>query len=165
MTGSQALVVVLAATVATAAAAGDLFCDDLSGFPATEAVDYQTQIQPLFGVGFGECTNCHGGLGGLFLTPEQSYDELFCAPTETFNSPAGSVRVVPRDPNNSWLLLRVTCERDGDSGFRMPQGSAFLTGEEKRLIFDWIRQGAYPSNEQLFDGGFEAIGCSSTTGG
>lgn len=136
---------ILAAAVATVglmmiaapaqAGAGATGCDDLGGIPVTPAVDFQSQIQPIFDT----CSNCHNenGPAGLDLRAGESYDNLVGVISTT--NPA-RLRVDPFEPEVSALFLAVSCDSPGGPGFRMP-GTDLPT---RALIRDWIAQGALP---------------------
>lgn len=126
-----------------------LTCDDISAIPELPRIDYATEIQPIFD---GRCTFCHGFSGGLSLEEDVSYEELFCQLTEGREPTPAETRVVPFQAEESWLYLRIAC--DGSGGFRMPRGGVLST-TDIALVRDWINQGARPSAEDLFRGGFE----------
>ena len=142
----------LLALLIASAPTGTLNCDVLDLVEPVPAIDYETDIQPIFDNNF--CTDCHPASGGLSLEQGQSFDELVCQPTETTFPPDGSRRVVPSDVESSWLFLRINCDAPGGGFFRMPPGSA-LTTSEQGLIRDWIAQGAKPFAGLVFRGGFE----------
>ncbi|HKJ68371.1 MAG TPA: Ig-like domain-containing protein, partial [bacterium] len=82
-------------------------------------VSLSANVQPIFSA---NCTGCHGGNGGLFLTSDQAYDNL--VNTESVGY-APMNRVVPGSPENSVLYLKVT--GDQQVGQRMPQGGSALS--------------------------------------
>ncbi len=99
--------------------------------PATEAVDYTTQIKPLLSE---KCYACHGVL-------KQEADLRL----ETRGLMLDHGVLVPGQPADSELLARVT-STDGD---RMPpphEGSA-LTADQIQLLKQWIAAGA-PAPEE-----------------
>jgi hypothetical protein len=91
------------------------------------------------------CTNCHfvapGRFtpGGLNLTAGNSYAALVNGRSLT---KPGAVRVVPGDPENSYLVHKLE-GRAGIVGARMPatQGP-FLTDGQILIIKRWIENGA-----------------------
>ena len=91
------------------------------------------------------CVTCHfvapGRLtpGGLNLTAGNSYAALVNARSILR---AGAIRVVPGDPENSYLIHKLE-GRPGIFGVRMPatQGP-FLTDGQIRIIKRWIENGA-----------------------
>jgi hypothetical protein len=93
------------------------------------------------------CTNCHTNVGrnpagGLNLTHDVAYAQLVDRPTQ---APAGKVRVVPGDPENSYLIHKLD-GRAGISGRRMPNnGPPYLTDGQILVIERWIALGA-PNN-------------------
>ncbi|MDX1571765.1 MAG: hypothetical protein R3200_14890 [Xanthomonadales bacterium] len=142
----------LLALLIASTSSGMLNCDVLDLVAPVPEVDYETEIQPIFDNNF--CAGCHPTAGGLSLQQGASFDDLVCQPTETPYPPEGSLRVIPGNPGESWLFLRVNCDAPDTSGFRMPVGSA-LTSSEQGLIRDWIAQGAKPFAGLVFRGGFE----------
>ena len=142
---------------------GAFECRDLTGTVDPGPVDYVTDIQAgIFDSEFSTCSGCHaaqGGLGGLGLAASVSYDQLVCAPTSTSTpGPSAGYRVVPFQPEESWLFLRINCFSQDNAGFRMPQFGSIVFTERQRQLYEWIRQGARPSLELPFSGGFESTG-------
>ncbi|MEE4638966.1 MAG: PQQ-dependent sugar dehydrogenase [Wenzhouxiangella sp.] len=129
-------------TVTPALPAEPQGCDLLDSVPATPAVDFDTQIQPLFN-DLG-CTGCHGewGAAGLNLLPGASWAALVGQPATTNPD---RLRVEPFRPDRSTLLHSVNCDIPGGPAFRMddPMGNP-LTLADQALIRDWIAQGAHP---------------------
>lgn len=143
----------IVALLIAAATAGTLTCDALDFVEPVPAVDFAGEVQPLFSENF--CTACHGASGGLSLSPERAYEELFCHPTETAGMPPDARRVVPGNPERSWLFLRINCDAPSDAGFRMPVGGLMPTSQQG-LLRDWIAQGARPFGGLVLRVGFEA---------
>ena len=129
-----------------ALAGGPSGCETLSAITPFTQVSYSLNIQSMFDS--GECLGCHsgaggsGGAGGLNLEMMTSYQSLL-APS------VGNPRVVPGDPLNSVLFLKVNCDEPG-FGSRMPMDLGPLSAVRQQLIFDWIRLGA-----PLLRSGFE----------
>jgi hypothetical protein len=101
------------------------------GFTHLQAVDYATEIQPIFS---SNCTTCHGGANGLFL---DSYTNVMAG-----NSTNGPV-IIAGDADNSILVQKIS----GTAGFggRMPASSPTYFDshqDELQLIKDWINEGA-----------------------
>jgi hypothetical protein len=90
------------------------------------------------------CTNCHTNVGrnpsgGLNLTHDLAYDQLVNVPSR--NKP-GAIRVVPGDPENSYLIHKVE-GRPGIVGNRMPNnGPPFLSSGQILILRRWIEIGA-----------------------
>jgi len=85
----------------------------------------------------GKCTECHNEnkiKGKLRLDTH----ELIMAGAEGSDFPT----VVPKDPDNSELLVRVLLPSDDDD-FMPPKGDA-LTAEEVKILSLWIQAGATP---------------------
>ncbi|WP_436714562.1 PSD1 and planctomycete cytochrome C domain-containing protein [Roseiconus lacunae] len=100
---------------------------------ANDSLDFNRDIRPIL---FGKCVTCHGPdeeerAAGLRLdTAEGAREDL-----------GGYAAVVPGDPDESEMLLRITTD---DSDMVMPpadKGSP-LTETEKELIRRWISEGA-----------------------
>ena len=90
------------------------------------------------------CTRCHTNVGrnpsaGLNLAHDFAYDQLVNVPSR--NKP-GAIRVVPSDPENSYLIHKVD-GRPGIVGNRMPNGGPpFLTAGQILILRRWIEIGA-----------------------
>lgn len=95
------------------------------------------------------CTNCHTTAGGrvppvgMDLGSANAYAQLVNVPSR---GKAGAIRVIPGDPNNSYLIHKL--EGRGPAGEtiigeRMPRGTGpFLTEGQMRVIKRWIELGA-----------------------
>ncbi|MFI5367287.1 MAG: hypothetical protein ACHQ4J_16880, partial [Candidatus Binatia bacterium] len=95
----------------------------------------------------GNCLNagCHNSqsrAGNLNLSEGSAYDQL--VGHGSFNQAAqqsGYLRVAPGDPQNSFLLIKVTSPGNGQ-GSVMPIGIPALSQSQLNLIRDWIAAGA-----------------------
>ena len=87
----------------------------------SSCVNYSTEIQPIFST---NCTGCHGGSGGLFLT---SYSLLM-----------ESNVVESGNSVNSQLIKRLK----GTTGTQMPKNQNPLDDATIDLIETWIDEGA-----------------------
>lgn len=101
--------------------------------PPPAGVSFSREIIPIFSA---NCTSCHGGTAGLFLTPGEAYTNLVNVPAQT-GTCAGTPRVTPGNSSASALYLRVT----GNCSQRMPLGGQ-LAASDIELIRQWIDQGA-----------------------
>ncbi|NQT64266.1 MAG: T9SS type A sorting domain-containing protein [Candidatus Marinimicrobia bacterium] len=95
------------------------------------AVDYETEIQPIWNA---NCAGCHGTQGGLSLAAGSSFDNLVDVVSTNYG-PAR--RVVSGDPSTSVLYNKVA--NTGVNGGIMPQGGA-LTADQIALISTWITE-------------------------
>jgi hypothetical protein len=90
------------------------------------------------------CTPCHTSTGrnpagGMNLNHDTAYDQLVNAPVR---AKAGAIRVMPGDPDNSYLIHKLEGRSDID-GRRMPlNGPPFLTDGQILIIRRWIAIGA-----------------------
>lgn len=90
------------------------------------------------------CHDAQTHSNNLSLVAGVSYDQL--VNVASFNSAAqqaGLLRVKPGDPDNSFLIIKLT-NPSLPQGLRMPSGKAPLTAAQLQLIRDWISQGAQP---------------------
>lgn len=102
--------------------------------PLEEKFVYTELVVPILA---GKCTECHDEnkiKGKLRLDTH----ELIMAGAEGSDFPT----VVPKDPENSELLVRVLLPSDDDD-FMPPKGDA-LTAEEIKILSLWIQAGATP---------------------
>jgi hypothetical protein len=97
---------------------------------ATTVVSYESDLGPLF-LASG-CESCHGGTGGLWVSP---YASLMAGDSD--HGPA-----VQRRRGAQSLLVRVLGDNPPFGLPRMPSGSPALSPAQIRLISDWIDQGA-----------------------
>ena len=93
--------------------------------------------------GRSACVGCHqpGGVAGgvLNLRSEVAYANLVGVAARL---QPGAIRVVPGDPDNSYLIHKLE-GRAGIFGLRMPQnGPPYLTEGQILVIRTWIRDGA-----------------------
>ena len=88
------------------------------------------------------CTNCHNAVGsrfnGLDLTAAVAYANLVNA---TSRVRPGATRVIPNDPENSYLIHKLE-GRATITGVRMPMGGPYLTSGQILVIQRWIEIGA-----------------------
>jgi hypothetical protein len=95
--------------------------------------------------GRAACTNCHNAIGsrfnGLDLTAAVSYNNLVNV-RSVFK--AGAVRVIPGDPENSYLVHKLE-GRSTIAGVRMPLNGPYLEAGQILVIRRWIEIGA-PNN-------------------
>jgi len=106
----------------------------------TGAVDYYTQIQPIWDA---NCTRCHT-TGGTSpdLSAAYSYGALVSQPA----SCTGQTLVVPGSSATSYLISKVTPDGIAPAcGGKMPAGSTGLSQVQADTIALWIDQGALSS--------------------
>lgn len=89
------------------------------------------------------CVACHSGVGrvpdgGFRLDANVAYGELVNAQS---SDKAAAVRVVPGNPNDSYLIQKLEGRSDIVGG-RMPLGGPFLSQADIDVIRAWIAQGA-----------------------
>jgi hypothetical protein len=90
------------------------------------------------------CVNCHTSTGhnpsgGLNLNHDVAYDQLVNTPSPR---KPGAIRVIPGDPENSYLVHKVEGLPD-IVGRRMPfTGPPFLTDGQILILKRWIANGA-----------------------
>jgi hypothetical protein len=90
------------------------------------------------------CVNCHTNVGrnpsgGLNLVHALAYDQIVNVASAR---KAGVIRVIPGDPENSYLVHKIE-GRTGIVGARMPiSGPPFLTDGQILILKRWIALGA-----------------------
>ena len=89
------------------------------------------------------CINCHNAAtpfvaGGLNLTHAVAYSNLVNVASRF---KAGATRVVPGDPENSYLVHKLE-GRAGIAGARMPLNGPYLNDGQIAVIKRWIETGA-----------------------
>ena len=92
------------------------------------------------------CANCHTDAGrtppaGMNLRSGMAYNSLVGAAS---SGKPGAIRVIPGDPDNSYLIHKLEGRTD-IVGTRMPRGNSFLTDGQILVIKRWIQLGA-PNN-------------------
>lgn len=146
--------------VGVAAQAVPSGCDSIADTPATYAIDYQADIQPIFTFG---CANCHVDSAGapeadLDLNPEPSWFNLVGVNS---SQDASQIRVIPRDALRSLLFRKVNCDVPGPfpGSQRMPQNRPDMDLSQQALIYDWIMAGApIGATDTIFFNGLESRG-------
>ncbi len=89
------------------------------------------------------CTACHSSIGrtpsgGLVLDHDVAYDNIVRVGS---NRKAGAIRVVPGDPDSSYLVQKVE-GASGIVGVRMPFGGPYLSDGQILILRRWIELGA-----------------------
>jgi len=91
------------------------------------------------------CTQCHNAIGSRFnfldLSTAVAYTNLVGVASRF---KPGAVRVIPGDPENSYLVHKLE-GRSTIAGVRMPFGGPFLTSGQIAVLRRWIEIGA-PDN-------------------
>ena len=93
------------------------------------------------------CVTCHTNVGrnpsgGMNLLADVAYSQLVNTPSAR---KAGVIRVIPGDPENSYVIQKLRGRSD-IVGVRMPQnGPPYLTDGQIRIFARWIEIGA-PNN-------------------
>ena len=122
---------------------------DLSWIEHTDQeISLSQTLEPIF---FDHCSNCHVPyeLGGLTLTPGQSWEALVDVPN-LLGYGQGMARVTPGDPGASYLIHKIVrCGmHDPDWGHQqgpMPPDlpdTIPLSGAQVGLLWAWVEQGA-----------------------
>jgi hypothetical protein len=138
----------LLAAAALAASACDESLRNIAG-PTPDLEPRWSSIQRLVfeapdSSGRAACSSCHTSTGrapaaGLNLTGANAHGNIVgVASTQK----TGAQRVVPGDPDNSYLIHKIE-GRSGIVGERMPRtGGPYLTEGQVRIIRRWIELGA-----------------------
>lgn len=140
---------VLAAVLAIGLAACDENLSDLTG-PTPNLEPTLSSIQrEIFDAadssGRRACVQCHTNVGrtpaaGLNLLAATSHGALVGVGSVIR---AGAIRVIPGDPENSYLIHKLEGRAGAISGSRMPLGGPpFLTDGQMLVIKRWIALGA-----------------------
>jgi hypothetical protein len=134
-------------------ALGTVGCDeslsDLTGPTPDLEPTFSSIQQQIFSAGDSSgrpaCTNCHNAIGsrfnGLDQTAAVSYNNLVNVPSRF---KAGAVRVIPGDPENSYIIHKLE-GRSTIAGVRMPLNGPYLQSGQILVIKRWIEIGA-PNN-------------------
>jgi mono/diheme cytochrome c family protein len=97
--------------------------------PASAAIDFATQIQPIFAA---RCIKCHG--------EERQQGKLRLDSAEGIGKFAKDTLLVAGKPDDSELLKRISLPADDRK--RMPKGGDPLAADEIALVRTWIEEGA-----------------------
>lgn len=129
-------------------------CDDDDGMDDGTSADTGAELAPQLSslqteVLTGSCAlaSCHSTetqAGQLVLEPGTSFDGLVeVAAVQAGAVEDGLARVVPGDPDASFLWIKLQPGVDGAYGTLMPQGSSTgLDADELDAIREWIELGA-----------------------
>jgi hypothetical protein len=140
---------VFAVLVMAAAAACDERLKDIAGPSPNLEPTFQSIQREIFEntdqAGRLSCTTCHTNVGGrvpaagMNLLSDFAYQALVNTPS---SGKPGAVRVVPGDPESSYLIHKLEGRSD-IVGQRMPRTTGpFLTDGQIRIIKRWIERGA-----------------------
>ena len=107
-----------------------------------QKVDYETEIQPILE---DYCYQCHGS-----DSKAREADFRLDRKADAFSDLGGYMSIVPGDPDDSEIYLRIDSEFEED---RMPPYDAgtVLSDDQIQLIRLWIAQGAEWTDEQNAD--------------
>lgn len=95
-------------------------------------------------------SSCHGGnAGGLSLEDGDSFAALVGVPAagvDAYTNPdvdvSAEILVIAGDPDNSYLIKKLTIGASGIKGSPMPDGTSGTEAERVALIASWIENGA-----------------------
>jgi hypothetical protein len=95
-------------------------------------------------------SSCHGGNAGeLSLEAGDSYGNLVGVPVAGIDDEvnpdvdvSGEIRVIPGDPENSYLIKKLTIGATGIKGSPMPDGFQGMEPERVEIVASWIANGA-----------------------
>ena len=148
-TAANAFVIALCA-LALGACGGD----GGSGAPKTSTFErIQTQVFDL-SCSSDSCHSSVGRAGGLILEAGYSWDELMnVAPANAFAAAHGFMRVMPGNPDQSFLFAKITDALAAGEGLPMPYNAAPLDEETLNVIRAWIAAGAPPDGRVEGDDG------------
>ena len=114
------------------------------GPPAGSSGSFGLIQQNIFSNGCLEsaCHNSTSRAGDLILEPGLAYENLIGVLADNDNAASdGLSRVVPGDPDNSFLIMKLEGTQ-GDRGQRMPLGKTALSDADIGEIRNWILDGA-----------------------
>ncbi len=111
--------------------------------PAGEQSLFKAEVAPLLAA---RCATCHltgAEAGNLSMIPARTIESLVGVKAKGASK---LVRVVPGDPDNSYLMMKLegTHVEHGGTGAKMPFGAPPLKPEQIDLIRQWIAEGAKP---------------------
>ncbi|MSQ01814.1 MAG: hypothetical protein EXR71_07970 [Myxococcales bacterium] len=94
---------------------------------------------------FSSCHGEGGGAAGLSLLTGLAYAELVAVPAEgayPYPAPINSIRVVPADPDGSYLIVKIDPASEGERVGDLMPAPAGLDEEHVELVRQWILLGA-----------------------
>jgi hypothetical protein len=118
---------------------------------------FHEQVRPMFENALTKCSGCHGPQGaevGMTLGGHKSSADIVAGLVNQPSRHGGQfLRVVPGDPEHSWLYLKAAGLAEGagcvesasascKTGAMPPTGEAKPTAEELQKLYDWIKSGA-----------------------
>jgi hypothetical protein len=134
-----------------AAVLGSVACDEklstIAGPTPNLAPTFSSIQLEVFGAGDSSgrrsCITCHTAngrvpSGGLNLDTPAAYDQLVDVPSR---AKAGAIRVIPGDPENSYIIHKVEGRADIVGG-RMPFNGPYLSSGQILILRRWIELGA-----------------------
>ena len=143
--------VVAIAVLAMSASACDEKLSEFAGPTPNLTPTFSAIQRDIFGAtdsaGRAACTGCHNAQGArlsgnLNLADGTAYSQIVNVRS---SGKAGAIRVIPGDPENSYLIHKIE-GRSGIVGERMPRtGGPYLTPGQIAIIKRWISEGA-PNN-------------------
>jgi len=123
--------------------------EDADAEPACQIEPTITSLEDEYftvGCTFGPCHSVDGAKGGLVLTSGQAWDNLVnIAAIQPEAAALGLLRVIPGDPDASFLVQKVEGPAAGHGDF-MPPGAEEPVDPECRIAMlrAWIAAGASP---------------------
>lgn len=142
--GRVAIVIGLVLVAAVASGCDERLSDITGPTPNLEPTFSSIQKEILVSTAQTACSNCHNAVnarfaGNLDLSGDGAYAALVNAASR---NKAGAVRVIPGDPDNSYLIQKLE-GRTGIFGLRMPlNGPPYLTEGQILVVRKWILDGA-----------------------
>ena len=137
----------LIAAVVVFTAGCDEKLSDIAGPTPNLAPTFSSIQREIFGAGDSSgrpaCINCHNPQfaffnGNLNLSATTAYAQLV---NTRSSGKAGATRVIPGDPNGSYLIQKLE-GTPGIVGQRMPMTGPFLSPGQIAIIRRWIQEGA-----------------------
>ena len=105
----------------------------LAVYTGSGIADVPVDVQAVF-VNNG-CLACHGNSGGLSLVDAATAEAQLV--NVTANCDINAQRVVPGEPENSVLWLKISSDNPACGG-RMPPGGPLISQTDRDVIFNWI---------------------------
>ena len=133
------------AVVSFAAAGCDEALSDLGGPTPNLQPTFSSIQREIFQNGDSSgrpaCTTCHNPGGSVFNGLDLTADSYGRLVDVASRQKPGAIRVVPGDPENSYLIHKLE-GRPGIVGLQMPRVGSPLTAGQMTIIKRWIAEGA-----------------------